>query len=85
MNNVSPRIATPRFTRPQHGRDSDDGLCSYRQKALPDLASSATTVLGASVRYMMPSTTSGVVSNFSSDWAWNTHCSSKSSTLPASI
>ena len=42
-------------------------------------------VFGASVRYMMPSTTSGVVSKLSSDCAWNTHFSSSSSTLPGLI
>jgi hypothetical protein len=44
------------------------------QNGRPVAASSATTLLGASTVYMMPSTTSGVASNFSSDRACQTHC-----------
>ena len=33
--------------------------------------------LGACTVYMMPSTTSGVASNFSSERAWKTHFSSR--------
>ena len=65
MNSVLPRIATPRLTRPQHGRASRDGEYEYSHLISPVAASSATMSLGACVRYMVPSTTSGVVSNFS--------------------
>ena len=67
MNNKSPAIATPRLTRPQQGRASAAGVYVYFQKTRPEAASSAMMVFGASTVYMIPSTTSGVASNFSSD------------------
>ena len=69
MNNVSPRIATPRFTRPQHGLADRDGTCSKTQKMRPVLASRATTSFGAWVTYMIPSMTNGVEVKFSNDRA----------------
>ena len=51
----------------------------------PVAASSATRSFGAWTVYMMPSTTSGVVSNFSIDRAWKTHCSSRFLTLSGVI
>ena len=58
-------------------------MYSYFQNTLPRLASSATTLLTGSVRYMIPSTTRGVAWNASSELAWNTHDNSRSSTLSA--
>ena len=85
MNSVLPRIARPRLTRPQHRRASGDGMYGYTQNTRPVAASSATTSFGACTVYMTPSTTSGVASNFSSERAWNTHCSSRFFTLSGVI
>src|SRR4029453_11866367 len=52
MNNVSPRIATPRLIRPQHGRDSGAGRCEYTQNVRPVVASRATRSFGAWTVYM---------------------------------
>jgi hypothetical protein len=66
-NNVSPRIANPRFTDPQHGFTSAGILCRNIQNTRPVFASRATTSLIGWVRYMIPSTTSGVASKFWSE------------------
>ena len=42
----------------------------YFQSGRPVRVSSAVTLLGGSLRYMMPSTTSGVVSNLCSASIW---------------
>ena len=47
------------------------------QKIFPVTASSATTSLGGCTVYMIPSSTSGVASNFSSERTWKTHCCSR--------
>ena len=78
-------MATPRLTAPQQGRASGDGVYSYFQNTLPRFASSATTLLTGSVRYMMPSTTSGVAWNGSSELAWKIHASSSWSTFSGVI
>src|SRR6185369_15802026 len=78
-------METPRFTRPQQGRASRDGEYEYNHLISPVAASSATTSLGAWVRYITPSTTSGVDSNFSRDRAWNAHCNWRLPTLPGVI
>ena len=77
MNSVSPRTATPRFTRPQQGREAWSGVWEYVQKMRPVAASRATTSFGAWTVYITPSTTSGVASNFSSDRAWKIHWTSR--------
>ncbi len=74
MNSVLPRIARPRFTRPQQVR-AGDGWCEYVQNRRPVAASSATTSFGACTVYITPFTTSGVASNFSSERACHTHFS----------
>src|SRR6185437_4138857 len=81
MNKVLPRIASPRFTRPQHKRTCGETSYRYVQKTRPVRASRATTLFGASVTYMTPSTTIGVASIFWSESAWKTHCISKFFTL----
>ncbi len=43
MNSVSPRIASPRFTRPQQTRAAGDNRGEYIQNMRPVAASSATT------------------------------------------
>ena len=48
-------------------------LGDQRQMRCPVRASSAVTVLGGSVRYMMPSTTSGVVSISAPPPTWYPH------------
>ena len=46
MNSVSPRIARPRFTRPQHKRACGDGRYEYIQNDRPVCASRATMSFG---------------------------------------
>src|SRR4051812_2055175 len=59
-NTVLPRIASPRFTRPQHRGRFGGRLLSYFQIKLPVLASSATTFEGGSVMKITPPATRGV-------------------------
>src|SRR5690242_17041094 len=64
MNNVLPRMGRPRFTLPQHRRADGDGWYGVDQISRPLTASTAMTSLGGCVKYIMPSATSGVASNF---------------------
>ena len=56
------RMATPRFTRPQHTWISAGTGRTYRHRRRPLRASTAEMESGGSVRYKMPSTAIGVVS-----------------------
>ena len=63
---------------PQQLRAEESGLYAWDQIVFPVVASSAITSLIPCTVYMTPSTTSGVTSCFSSDFAWKTHFSVRS-------
>ena len=73
MKSVLPKIASPRFTLPQQLKVRGGLRYSYIHIWRPVAASRAYIAFSGRVRYIMPFTTRGVVSNFSMCLPWNSH------------
>src|SRR6516162_1822603 len=85
MNSVLPSIARPRFTLPQQLKVRGGLRYSYIHSWRPVAASNAYIAFSGRVRYMIPSTTNGVVSNFSTCLPWNNHLTRRFFTLAVVI